>query len=152
MPVNLATILDTADSINKTTGWKNWFYQFGRPTPLLCPGAYNSNSMPPVGNCIKSSAATNIEDGINKPSYFFQSSSSFYDNWFTYESEKTRNLWDTAGHYRSSNMLESKVVKSVYDPCPVGWKIPSINMLLDFTKNNSYTIGSFTNGWKFKRY
>ena len=26
MPVNLATKLDTADSINKTTGWKNWFY------------------------------------------------------------------------------------------------------------------------------
>jgi hypothetical protein len=37
----------------------------------------------------------------------------------------------------------------VYDPCPPGFKIPNGNTFTGFTFDN--VVGSFDNGWMFKR-
>ena len=148
MPVNLATKLDTADSINKTTGWKNWFYQWGRPTPLLCPSAYNATENHAGYGFLSYAAeskAYSYSTGLQNPTTFFYNGSSPY-NWFG--SKSYYNLWDAA--CTTTGNSDNNVVKTVYDPCPVGWKVPNGNTFTGFSKTN--VVGSFSNGWKFKRY
>lgn len=148
MPVNLATVLDTADSINKTTGWKSWFYQFGRPVPLAPSAAYNSNSDHNKASIVKTTIATKLSDGLTNPIIVYKHNVSYNYNWFKTNSSKTYNLWDAARTSIDNNDYD--VVKTIYDPCPVGFKIPNGNEFTNFHYNN--TVGSFANGWKFKRY
>lgn len=150
LPVNLATKLDTADSINKTTGWKNWFYQFGRPTPMLCPSAYNSASDHANYGSLDfsiESIAVGIQSGIMHPNVFYKYSSSYNCNWFKDSSEKALNLWDAA--CTATGKSDNAVVKTVYDPCPVGFHVPNGNTFSYFSTSN--VVGSFNCGYKFKR-
>lgn len=146
LPVNLATKLDTADSINTTTGWKNWFYQFGRPTPILCPSAYNStNNHASFGvlSYAAASIASNIQTGIKNPATFYKYSSSYNYNWFQTNSSKTYNLWDAA--CTSTDNSDNNVVKTVYDPCPIGFKMPNGNTFTGFSViNDMHGIVKFT--------
>lgn len=152
LPVNLATKLDTAGSINTTTGWKNWFYQFGRPTPMLCSSAYNSKNKHASYGVLSFSAesiASNIQTGIKNPATFYKYSSSTYNNnWFQTNSGKTYNLWDAA--CISTGSSDNNVVKTVYDPCPIGFKMPNGNTFTYFSTSN--VVGDFANGYRFKRY
>lgn len=151
LPVNLATKLDTADSINTTTGWKNWFYQFGRPTPMLCPSSYKSTMDHASYGSLSytaASIASDIQTGIKNPATFYKYSSSYNFNWFQTNSGKTYNLWDAA--CTSTGNSDNNVVKTIYDPCPIGFKMPNGNTFTYFSTSN--VVGSFANGWKFKRY
>lgn len=147
LPVNLATKLDTADSINKTTGWKSWFYQWGRPTPLLCPASYNSTSDHKKYGTLSfriSSPAASIQLGFQNPTTFYKNGD-IPCNWFGTASYY--NLWDA--NCKSSGSSDNNVVKTVYDPCPIGFKMPNGNTFTYFSTTN--VVGSFSNGWYFKR-
>ena len=147
LPVNLATKLDTADSINKTTGWKNWFYQWGRPTPLLCPASYNSTSNHAKYGTLNfgsASTAASIQQGFQNPTTIYYNGSSPY-NWFGTASYY--NLWDA--NCVTTGNSDNNVMKTVYDPCPVGFKMPNGNTFTYFSETN--VVGSFSNGWHFKR-
>ena len=147
LPVNLASKWDS----NSKANIKNWFYQFGRPTPLLCPAAYNSTSNHASYGALSFTAAgiaSNIQQGILNPATFYKNSSSYNLNWFSSNSDKTYNLWDAA--CISNGNSDNNVVKTIYDPCPVGFKMPNGNVFTGFSKSN--VVGSFSSGWKFKRY
>ena len=151
LPVNLATKLDTADSINTTTGWKNWFYQWGRPTPLICPSAYNSTNGHASYGALSYATATiapNIQAGIQNPTTFYKYDTGYNNNWFQADSGKNYNLWDAAR--TSAGYSDNNVVKTIYDPCPIGFKIPNGNTFTYFSTSN--VVGSFSYGYKFKRY
>lgn len=146
LPVNLASKWnDTAK-----TKIKNWFYQFGRPNPMLCPSTYNStNNHASYGSLgfTTASAASHLYKGIQNPTTFFNDDSSYYD-WFDTNSGKTYNLWDAA--CTSTGNSDNNVVKTIYDPCPIGFKMPNGNTFTGFSTSN--VVGSFANGYKFKRY
>lgn len=124
MPVNLGSKWDEESK----THIKNWFYQFGRPNPMLCPSAYNSTSdhvsYGSLGFTI-TSAASHLYKGIQNPTTFFKYDGS-YHAWFAANSGKTYNLWDAA--CTSFGNSDNNVVKTVYDPCPIGFKMPNGNM------------------------
>lgn len=145
LPVNLGSKWDSSSK----TYIKNWFYQFGRPTPLVCPAAYNSTTNHATYGSLSfttASAASNLYLGIQNPTTFYKYESSYY-NWFSTNSDKTYNLWD-AGCSATGNS-DNDVVKTVYDPCPVGFRMPNGNTFTYFSTSN--VVGSFANGWKFKR-
>ena len=147
LPVNLASKWDDTAK----TKIKNWFYQWGRPTPLLCPAAYNSNIDHASYGALSyatASIASDIQTGIKNPATFYQYSSSYNYNWFQTSSGKTYNLWDAA--FTSTGNSDNNVVKTIYDPCPIGFKMPNGNTFTYFS--TSHVVGSFANGWKFKRY
>ena len=147
LPVNLASKWDDTAK----TKIKNWFYQFGRPNPMLCPSSYNSTSNHASYGALSfaaTSIASNIQTGIQNPTTFYTYSSSYDYNWFKTNSDKTYNLWDAA--CTSTGNSDNNVVKTVYDPCPVGWKVPNGNTFTRFFTPN--VVGSFSNGYKFKRY
>lgn len=126
MPVNLATKYDHGLSY-----MKNWFYQFGRPMPLLCPDDYNSTSNHIPGSILISNAAANLYEGIQNPDTFYKYESTNY-NWFS--TKVYYNLWNAA---RSNYGLWSRTIKTVYDPCPVGWKVPTYDVFDALTLENN---------------
>ena len=147
LPVNLGSKWDDSSK----TYIKNWFYQFGRPTPLLCPSAYNSTSNHASYGALSfttASIAANLYNGIQNPTTFYKYSSNYNYNWFSANSGKTYNLWDAA--CTDTGNSDNDVTKTVYDPCPVGFKMPNGNTFTYFSTSN--VVGSFANGWKFKRY
>lgn len=147
LPVNLASKWDDTAK----TKIKNWFYQFGRPNPMLCPSAYNSTSNHASYGALSyaaASIASNIQTGIQNPATFYKYSPSYNYNWFRSNSGKTYNLWDAA--CTSTGNSDNNVVKTIYDPCPIGFKMPNGNTFTYFSISN--VVGSFANGWKFKRY
>ena len=98
---------------------------------------------------LKSSFATGnacITSGITQPNTF----STNYNMDETY-----LNLWSADNNvYRPNNI---PVVKTIYDPCPVGYKIPPYNAFTGFSTTGVGTItqsqfnvqGPWNNGWNF---
>lgn len=137
MPVNLASKYDS-DGVHI----KNWFYQWGRMTPLLCPASYNSFSNHSPGTITTASKVNTIIGGIQEPTTFYYNEDSPC-NWFG--NKNYRNLWDAACVTWGTS--DNDTVKTVYDPCPVGWKVPNGNT---FT---GLSVISESNGIvKFSRY
>lgn len=124
MPVNLASKYDS-DGVHI----KNWFYQWGRPTPMLLPSAWNSTTDHTPGSITKASRASDLATGLANPSTFYYNSSSPY-NWFGTKSYY--NLWDAA--CTGTGNSDNDTVKTVYDPCPVGWKVPNGNTFTGLSK------------------
>lgn len=147
LPVNLASTYDS-DGVHI----KNWFYQFGRPTPLLGPASYKSNTNATSYGVLALSVvkmATYIYTGIQNPNivYYSNNSTSNHLNWFSTNSNKALNLWDAA--CTATGKSDNAVVKTVYDPCPVGFHVPNGNTFSYFSTSN--VVGSFDYGYKFKR-
>ena len=89
---------------------------------------------------------TEIKEYIKNPHKFNINSS--MDN-------KYYNLWNVDNERIDAN--DDKVIKSVYDPCPVGYTVAPVRTFTGFTttgSNSSTTSewnvqGSFNNGWLF---
>ena len=120
MPVNLASKYDD-DMVHI----KNWFYQWGRKDPMLLPSAWNSTTDHTPGSITKASKGSYLMLGINYPTtFYYNSSPSNPYNWFGDKSYY--NLWDAA--CTETGASDNDTVKTVYDPCPVGWKVPNGNV------------------------
>ena len=144
MPVYLATTYDDGDETKR----KNWHYQWGRPVPMLGPAAYNSTTNATSYGALSYTVTANnsgaYQQGILNPATFWTNSSSPY-NWFGTTSYY--NLWDA--NCSVTGCSDNTTVKTVYDPSPVGFKIPNANTFTGFSTSN--VVGSFANGWKFKK-
>ena len=144
MPVYLATTYDDGDSAKR----KNWFYQWGRSVPILGPAAYNSTTNATSYGTLNFTTTKNnsgaYQQGILNPTTFWTNSSAPY-NWFGNASYY--NLWDASCSTTGSS--DNTTVKTIYDPSPVGFKVPNGNIFTGFSTSN--VIGSFSNGYTFKK-
>ena len=101
-------------------------YQFGRKDAF--PGVATSDLK---AGSITENAGDNmsIKNNIQNPDKFYIYGSSVYTNYGYY------NLWSAdntvTGGYNVGN--DNPVVKTVYDPCPVGFKMPANNAFTGFT-------------------
>ena len=118
------------------------YYQWGRKDPFIHPASCNSDERERVvyteGFAFNVSYPRNagtespydvmtVEWSIAHPTTFM--SDAMYEDWEEWASvvdwlyNHHPNLW---GNVTTSNNNISKVsLKSIYDPCPVGWKVPS---------------------------
>lgn len=150
LPVNLASKWQT-DSSNPTQ-MTSWYYQWGRPTPMLPAISYNSASNAENYGvkmfAVSSGKASTYGAGIRNPQEFYISPDSPY-NWFGTASYY--NLWDA--NCVATGNSDNNVVKTVYDPCPIGFKMPNGNAFTGFADNDSMpvSVGGFNNGFFFKR-
>ena len=101
-------------------------YQFGRKDAF--PGVATSDLK---AGSITENAGDNmsIKNNIQNPDKFYIYGSSLWTNYGYY------NLWSAdntvTGVYNQGN--DNPVVKTVYDPCPVGFKMPANNAFTGFT-------------------
>ncbi|VTY02566.1 Uncharacterised protein [uncultured Prevotella sp.] len=105
-------------------------YQFGRKDAFpgtdesLPQGFFNSNA----GDNMS------ITNGIQNPQNFYIWGGSWYNNppaGYSYY-----NLWSADNTTTGWN--DNAVVKTVYDPCPVGFKMPASNAFTGFTSNGQF--------------
>lgn len=148
LPYNLGSKWDDSSK----TYIKNWFWQWGRPNPMLLPVKHDTNmSHLNYGKLPFKTieCADNITEGIKNPTTFYAGTS----NWFKGNSDSK--FWDALGSGRE----DVNTIKTIYDPCPVGYKVPSGNVFTGFTTTGINTetnsqfniVGSFNKGYKFKR-
>lgn len=112
---------------------KGVLYQWGRKDPFIF---YDSESNSPYGD--RTSTRTAIESTISNPTRFYGGSR----GWETTQSNVS--LW-----------LPSQ--KTIYDPCPVGYRVARKEIWKDFSKTGSDVTnlsdfnvsGSYDNGWDF---
>lgn len=126
------------------------FYQFGRKDAM--PGAYSNL---PEGSFIESSVDNmSIQNGIQHPETCYQSPYQGHNNsWFidppigyTYS-----NVWSMDSFTDDET---SNTVKTIYDPCPAGFKVPPANAFTGFTLDGQNygpknVSGVWDDGWHF---
>lgn len=97
-----------------TKGDKSWFYQFGRKDPLSC---YNKRILVHY-------RAKSVGQAIQNPNIFFTGRSYFSDlNWVELDHDLC-NFWNASGDEK----LMKHTIKTIYDPCPPGYKVPSYSV------------------------
>lgn len=167
MTAGLGAIFD----LNKTN-YVVPHFQWGRKDPMCPPASYNSNSNMVLydingnvyngfgifGTADDSSNEKTVKNSIRYPNLFFTTYDSTKYNW---------NNLDWFVNFWNANMTESSstaddqdiAIKTIYDPCPRGFMIPSGRFATGFTSTGSNTlsaaefnvIGSWNNGWTFKK-
>lgn len=153
MDRNLGAVNNTAGSI----GSYGLLYQWGRKDPF--PGASNTTSTTskPIYNAsgtrltegsggtgvkyVSAGTSSNLSGSIESPLSFYYNATSPYD-WLG--NTQNDNLWNgTDGG------------KSVYDPCPVGWRVPTSGSGSSSpwynSSNRNYLSGSWNHGWNWTK-
>lgn len=140
-----------------TIGGNHPYYQWGRKDPFRPSNGVNGNKIwydangTSSANNVKvesfSYGAECIRNYILKPDVMQKNKEG--DNAYY-------NLWDADNNTYSTN--DNQVVKTIYDPCPVGFKLPASNAFTGFTTTGSSsstdypangTWDSTRNGWNF---
>ena len=95
-------------------------YQWGRKDPFLGSSSIHYDTMAEAESTITwpSAVSSNSSNGtiayaISNPTTFITYNSSNYDWYYTGSSSTDNTRWTT-----------SETSKSIYDPCPVGWRVP----------------------------
>ena len=101
-------------------------YQWGRKDPFVGPGEYNTSTF----------AATSPENAITSVS------SSGLSNSINYATEYP-NVFIKNSSWNGDDSLWSDV-KTIYDPCPSGWRVPDVDVWNGFSSG-----ASEDNGYKF---
>ena len=135
-----AYITITQNPGNARQGYST-FYQFGRKDAFPGTDTTPDGSFTPNGG--DNMYATN---GIQHPETFYTWGSSWYSgyNWV--------NLWSMDNTTTGFN--DNSVVKTIYDPCPAGFKMPASNAFTGFTTNGQNNgpknvNGDFDYGYNF---
>ena len=120
-------------------------YQWGRKDPMLRPSSSTSNINATVGygSWAYTSVASSVASTIQNPNLFNKQEDNSYIWWVKDGvAVKFYNYWDAS--QTSTGNEDKTVVKTVYDPCPVGFSIPCGNAFTGFSNSNG---GTYDRGW-----
>ena len=118
----------------------NVYYQWGRKDPML---GWNESYTAPRqqwgnGQWVIFSGQASLADGIQNPNRFYAG------NW-QWTSQTFHNLWNTTSGGTNTN---STVTKTVYDPCPPGFKVPNRNVFVGISFGD--VVGTYDYGFRIK--
>ena len=134
------------------------YYQWGRKDPMLGFDEYFEEKpqyYPNEAHKFKTGAGLTSYGGTTGPTLgtSIQNPNVFYTGYY-WSRTRYDNLWNANAKYNR----DVKVVKTVYDPCPVGFKVPNMKAFTGFGKTSNTTtyndepniLGHFQSGWVFK--
>lgn len=141
----------------------NPYYQWGRKDPMLPAGADGSerSKTGTVGQAYKGiieppsenykTTVTTIANVIQTPGIFYCSSEYSWHSGTQYY-----NLWDMTRTSSTPSSDYSASTKTVYDPCPRGYKVARRFDFTGFTSDGDYSgtrnvVGSWSQGWFFEK-
>ena len=150
-------------------------YQWGRKDPMAPAKAYNSttnidlfdiegNAYTGFGNygvaddADAGGTTRSVANGIKMPEKFFLEYDATKYNWNNLD--WFNNFWNAAITASGDNDdNQATAIKTIYDPCPVGWMLPAARFATGFTTTGTNSsdasefnvIGSFANGYTFKK-
>lgn len=139
---NGVTLRFNIEQKNATDYRANTYYQWGRKDPEI-PATIGSDIAYDIdGNNIKfqySSSSVSIGTTIQNPGIHYCSSSTYGPY-----NESNYNYWDM-NQTRTGN-ISTATVKTIYDPCPPGFCVPTGNLYYYMGDNVSMTTWQGTNG------
>lgn len=118
------------------------YYQFGRKDPQPMIG--NSNQLYDINGATLSYTGNNTDAGtgvtfaeavLNPTKFYTKSATNNYGDWSS--EGKT-------GTYAWNNTVAGADLKSIFDPCPPGWKLPVNGLWSDFYYNATAAAASCT--------
>lgn len=125
----------------------NTYYQWGRKDPEIPAAAYNTSSNHTVydinGNTVtftKKATSVPISTTIQNPLIHYYSSRT-NGPYSTYQ----YNLWDA--NNTKTGQIKTKTVKTIYDPCPPGFCIPTSDLLYKMSGNGNAGDKSSAGTW-----
>lgn len=131
------------------------YYQYSRKDPEI-PSAGTGNTNLTVYD-ISGTATTGlifseftddgitIADGIKNPTTHFYNNTSGSSAQYGPYNTAAYNLWDATLH--STGNISTATVKTIYDPCPPGFCVPSSNIWYYMTKGSSNDGSDGSNHW-----
>ena len=155
---------------NERTVHYNPHYQWGRKDPMApVNGAGSQCTLYDVDGNVYSgfgtlgtdgdqSADKTVANAIKNPNKFFSRYDTTNHNWNNLA--WFNNFWNNNLNTDSSLADDQDTAKkTIYDPCPTGWMLPSGRAFTGFTTTGSNTsdstqfnvVGSWATGWKFKK-
>lgn len=120
------------------------FYQWGRKDPFI-PGTgtansnhtvYNINGATVTGLTLNKSTTATIADNIKNPTIHYYNSSNYGPVNTTYN-----NMWDAQN--TATDNVATATKKTIYDPCPPGFCVPTGNLCYFFGNGGSRTMSTF---------
>ena len=134
LDVNLGWVKENVDSKKGTSP----YYQWGRKDPMLRSGASVTDGSFNITGCATSVAAT-----IQNPNVFNTEETTNH-NWWTNDGTPVTfyNYWDAS--QTTTGAGHRSIVKTVYDPSPVGFHIPCGATFTGFSASNG---GTWDNGF-----
>ena len=146
------------DDDEKTAG-KCVQYQWGRKDAMLSPASASSASNhaaygEKTFGVLDVAEEKTVANAICKPYLFFKQYDEVNYNWNNLEA--FYNFWDAS--CKATGASDNVTVKTIYDPSPVGFKVPAGRAFTGFTTTGAYTtdktqfnvVGDFAKGWYFK--
>lgn len=110
---------------SSNTGLGVLYFQYGRKDPF--PGSYSSITAPSNTSISKVKGPRTISYSINNPNYFITANF----NW-TSEDNGQNYVWQDKNTNISTNNR-----KSIFDPCPYGWRVPIMGIWSYFSTNTT---------------
>ena len=134
LDVNLGWVKRSVDSKKGTSP----YYQWGRKDPMLRSGASAA-----VGSFNITGCATSVAATIQNPNVF-NTQETTNANWWTNDGTPVTfyNYWDAS--QTTTGAGHKSIVKTIYDPCPVGFHIPCGATFTGFSASNG---GTWDNGY-----
>ncbi len=134
LDVNLGWVKDSAESKYGTSP----HYQWGRKDPML-----RGNTSASVGSFNITGCATSVAATIQNPNVF-NTYERTNNNWWTNDGTPVNfyNYWDAS--QTTTGEGHKSIVKTIYDPCPVGFHIPCGATFSGFSARNG---GTWSNGY-----
>ena len=164
MTENLGAIWNEA----RTRQW-NPHFQWGRKDPMAPVAGsgsqatlYDINGNVYSGYGVRGTDLDQLEtktvaEAIKNPNLFFTRYDDVSHNWNNLT--RFNNFWNAALNADGLADDQEAAIKTIYDPCPVGYMLPSGRAFTGFSTTGNNTtdatqfnvIGSWDAGWKFKR-
>jgi hypothetical protein len=153
MPFNLGAFAASDATAEDACRSYGLFFQWGRKEPFAGPGEWNTTTQQPLYNDVGdyfeytfavSSAETGTQDyATANPACFIAGTEESDFDWLF--AARNNNLWSATG------------AKSMYDPCPAGWRVASPDVWAAFTADGKASedatdfnvTGDYNYGWTF---
>jgi hypothetical protein len=131
----------------------NVYYNWGRKDPMLGMNADFTQKVQYSPDESTKWQIRNVPDDVTitigkaiQEPYVFYATPTAHPHRGQWSSPRYENLWNTsAGTAYDTDVI---VTKTIYDPCPVGFKVPNRNAFSGFTP--STILGKWNQGWTFK--
>ena len=128
------------------------YYQFGRVTPEASANTLydiNNNNVTAITHQTFIDGSVSIGTAIQNPTKHYFNNTSGYASANGPFNTGQYNLWDA--YNTKADNIATATKKTVYDPCPPGYCVPTSNLWYYMTKGNTYTGGKWVSDYDIGR-